>query len=66
MIALIILCCAAAERAPAHISNSLSGMRYIMGLGVMFNHIGAVWQGADERNPLTFGPAFISGKATTF
>lgn len=37
-----------------------------MAVGVMFNHISAVWQGEDERNPLTFGPAFVAGKASTF
>ena len=37
-----------------------------MAVGVMFNHIGAIWQGEDERDPLTYGPAWMSAKATTF
>ena len=51
---------------PAVVSTGLSGLRYCMAVGVMFNHIGTVWQGDDERNPLTYGPAWWSAKATTF
>jgi acyl-CoA synthetase (AMP-forming)/AMP-acid ligase II len=51
---------------PAVISSGLAGLRYCMAVGVMFNHIGGVWQGEDERNPLTYGPYWWSAKATTF
>jgi len=51
---------------PATTTAGLGGLRYCMAVGVMFNHIGAVWQGADEVNPLTYGPAWWSAKATTF
>ena len=51
---------------PAIISPGLAGLRYCMAIGVMFNHIGGVWQGEDERNPLTYGPYWWSAKATTF
>lgn len=47
-------------------SHGLSGLRYLLSVGVMFNHIGAVWQGEDERNPMTFGASFFPGKASTF
>lgn len=47
-------------------SQGLSGLRYLLSIGVMFNHIGAVWQGEDERNPMTFGSSFFPGKASTF
>ena len=50
----------------ASTSQGLSGLRYCMAVGVMFNHIGGVWQGEDERNPLTYGPYWWSAKATTF
>ena len=33
-------------------SHGLSGLRYLLSIGVMFNHIGAVWQGEDERYDL--------------
>ena len=55
-----------ARSKPAATSPALGGLRYCMAVGVMFNHIGAVWQGEDERNPLTYGPAWWSAKATTF
>jgi hypothetical protein len=51
---------------PAVTSSGLAGLRYCMAVGVMFNHIGGVWQGEDERNPLTYGPYWWSAKATTF
>ena len=51
---------------PATTTIGLGGLRYCMAVGVMFNHIGVIWQGADERNPLTYGPAWWSAKATTF
>ena len=47
-------------------SHGLAGLRYCMAVSVMFNHIGAIWQGEDERDPLTYGPAWMSAKATTF
>lgn len=46
-------------------SIGLNGLRYVAGVGVMFNHIGAVWQGGDERNSRTFGPQFHSARAST-
>jgi hypothetical protein len=57
---------AIAPRGVAHLSSGLSGLRYLLSVGVMFNHIGAVWQGEDERNPLTWGQSFFPGKASTF
>ena len=57
---------AIAPRGVARISSGLSGLRYLLSVGVMFNHIGAVWQGEDERNPLTWGQSFFPGKASTF
>ena len=50
----------------ARLSSGLSGLRYVLSVGVMFNHIGAVWQGEDERNPMTWGQNFFPGKASTF
>lgn len=50
----------------ARLSSGLSGLRYLLSVGVMFNHIGAVWQGEDERNPMTWGQNFFPGKASTF
>ncbi|CEF97782.1 AMP-dependent synthetase/ligase [Ostreococcus tauri] len=47
-------------------STGLTGLRYCMAVGVMFNHFGGVWQGEDERNPLAYGPYWWSAKATTF
>jgi acyl-CoA synthetase (AMP-forming)/AMP-acid ligase II len=54
------------SRGVARLSTGLSGLRYLLSVGVMFNHIGAVWQGEDERNPLTWGQNFFPGKASTF
>ena len=55
-----------APKGAPRISSGLSGLRYLLSVGVMFNHIGAVWQGEDERNPLTWGQNFFPGKASTF
>jgi len=64
--ALVRACSMKPAKKVASTSQGLSGLRYCMAVGVMFNHIGAVWQGEDERNPLTYGPYWWSAKATTF
>lgn len=56
----------ATPKSAPRLSHGLSGLRYLLSIGVMFNHIGAVWQGEDERNPMTFGSSFFPGKASTF
>jgi len=56
----------APPKGSARVSHGLSGLRYLLAVGVMFNHIGAVWQGEDERNPMTFGASFFPGRASTF
>ena len=58
-------CSIARAAPPARPSIALNGLRYVAAVGVMFNHIGAVWQGEDERNPRTFGPSFHSARAST-
>ena len=42
------------------VSSGLPGLRYILGVGVMFNHFGA------QPHPLNYGPGFGQFKTSTF
>jgi len=46
---------------PATVSASLSGLRFVMGVGIMFNHIASATE--DEYS---YGPVFGKFKSSTF